>query len=56
MSRKRVKYSDTFKTEAVKMVVDGSRPIAQVAVELDVNPGTLGVWVNKYRDAHPVEE
>ena len=56
MSRKRTKYSDTFKTEAVKMVVDGSRPIAQVADELDVNPGTLGVWVNKYRDAHPVEE
>ena len=56
MSRKRVKYSDTFKIEAVKMVVDGSRPIAQVAVELDVNPGTLGVWVNKYRVVHPVEE
>ena len=56
MSRKRAKYSDTFKTEAVKMVVDESRPIAQVANELDINPGTLGVWVNKYRDAHPVEE
>ena len=56
MSRKRTKYSDSFKTEAVKMVVDGSRPIAQVAAELDINPGTLGVWVNKYRDAHPVEE
>ena len=38
------------------MVVDGPRSIVQVADELDVNPGTLGVWVNKYRDAHPVEE
>ncbi|MBK6440352.1 MAG: transposase [Candidatus Microthrix sp.] len=38
MSRKRVKYSDTFKIEAVKMVVTGRWPIAQVAVELDVNP------------------
>lgn len=56
MTNKRSKYSDTFKTEAVKMVVDTSRPIAQVADELNVNPGTLGVWVNKYRDTHPVEE
>ncbi|MBK6503298.1 MAG: IS3 family transposase [Candidatus Microthrix sp.] len=56
MVRKRTKYSDTFKAEAVKMVIDGSRPIATVANELDINPGTLGVWVNKYRDAHPIEE
>jgi MFS family permease len=49
-------YSDAFKAEAVKMVIDGSRPIATVANELDINPGTLGVWVNKYRDAHPIEE
>ena len=56
MSRNRAKYTDTFKTEAVEMVVDASRPIAQVANELDINPGTLGVWVNKYRDAHPIEE
>ena len=56
MVRKRTKYSDTFKAEAVKMVIDGSRPIATVANELDINPGTLGVWVNKYRDAHPSEE
>ena len=56
MVRKRTKYSDTFKAEAVKMVIDGSRPIATVANELDINPGTLGVWVNKYRDDHPVEE
>ena len=58
MSRKRTKYSDTFKTEAVKMVVeDGdSRPISRVASDLDINPSTLGVWVSKYRDAHPVEE
>ncbi|MBK7019167.1 MAG: transposase [Candidatus Microthrix sp.] len=43
MVRKRTKYSDTFKAEAVKMVIDGSRPIATVANELDINPGTLGV-------------
>lgn len=56
MGSKRVKYSVTFKDEAVKMVIDGSRPIAEVARELNINPGTLGTWVDKYRDAHPVEE
>ncbi len=37
------------------MVIDGSRPIATVANELDINPAH-SVWVNKYRDAHPIEE
>ena len=53
---KRTKFSAEFKSEAVKMVIDGSRPIAQVARELGVNPGTLGNWVDRYRDAHPVTE
>lgn len=38
------------------MVVDGSRPVAQVARELGINAGTLGNWVAQYRKAHPVEE
>jgi transposase len=38
------------------MVVDGSRPVAQVARELGINAGTLGNWVARYRKAHPVEE
>ncbi len=53
---KRQNYSVTFRDEAVKMVFESSRPIAQVARELSVNPGTLGNWVDKYRQAHPVEE
>jgi transposase len=56
MSCKRTKYTEMFKTKAVKMVVEESRPINKVASDLDINPSTLGVWVNKYRDAHPVEE
>jgi transposase len=56
MGSKRTKFTVTFKDEAVKMVVEGSRPIAEVARELSINPGTLGNWVDKYRDAHPVEE
>lgn len=56
MSSKRTQYSAVFKDEAVKMVIDGSRPIATVARELSINAGTLGNWVDRYRDAHPVTE
>lgn len=56
MGSKRTKYTATFKDEAVKMVIEGSRPISEVARELGINPGTLGNWVGKYRDSHPVEE
>jgi transposase len=56
MVSKRMKFTLTFKDEAVKMVIDGSRPIAEVARELSINPGTLGNWVDKYRDSHPVVE
>ena len=38
------RYSPEFKDQAAKMVVDFSRPIAQVARELKVNDTTLGFW------------
>ena len=38
------------------MVIDSSRPIAEVAREIQVNEGTLGNWVNKYRVEHADEE
>jgi transposase len=33
-----------YRQEAMKMVIDGPRPIAQVARELGLNEGTLGNW------------
>jgi len=51
-----MKYSPSFKDEAVKLVLANSRPIAEVARELSINSGTLGNWVDKYRLEHPVEE
>src|SRR5690349_20948518 len=48
--------SPEFRDEAVKMVVGGNRPVAQVARELGINPGTLANWVNSYRKAHPVND
>ena len=44
MRVKRRKYRPEFKAEAVRLVVDTSRPIAEVAREIGVHDGTLGNW------------
>src|SRR5918995_411306 len=56
MPERRRKFSPEFKDEAVKMVTESSRPIAEVAREIQVNEGTLGNGVNKYRVEHADEE
>jgi transposase-like protein len=56
LSRKYRKFSPEFRDEAVRLVIDNSRPIAQVAREVGVNEGTLGNWVNLYRREHADEE
>ncbi|MFG2630385.1 transposase, partial [Streptomyces sp. NPDC048473] len=56
MAQKRRKFSPEFRDEAVKMVVVESRPIAEVAREIQVNEGTLGTWVSRYRQEHAEEE
>jgi transposase len=53
---RRRKFTPEFKDEAVKLVIDTSRPIAEVAREIGVNEGTLGNWVSKYRVDHADEE
>lgn len=50
------KFSAEYREEAVRMVLDSSRPIAVVARDLGINEGTLGNWVSKYRVEHPVSE
>jgi len=52
----REKFSQQYREEAVKMVIDGSRPIAEVARELGLVEGTLGNWVGIYRRAHAGDE
>ena len=56
MREKRRKYSPEFKSEAVWLVIETSRPIAEVAREIGVYEGTLGAWVNKYRTEHAGDE
>jgi transposase len=56
LARVKKNYSPEFREEAVKMVIETSRPIAQVARELGIVEGTLGNWVNTYRREHAGEE
>jgi transposase-like protein len=46
VGRTRQKYTDTFKAEAVELVTNSGRPIAEIARDLGVHEGTLGNWVN----------
>ena len=56
MSRNRRNFSPEFKDEAVRMVIESSRAVADVAREIGLNEGTLGNWVNKYRAEHVNDE
>ena len=51
MPEHRRKFSPQFKAEAVQMVIETGKPIAQVARDLGINPGTLENWVAKDRRA-----
>ena len=53
MPEHRRQFSPQFKAEAVQMVIETSKPIAQVARDLGIHDGTLGNWVNAWRREHP---
>jgi transposase-like protein len=53
VAAQRRKYSPQFKAEAVAMVIETGRPVAEVARSLELGEGTLGNWVNAWRRAHP---
>jgi transposase len=56
LPRPKKSYSPEYREEAVKLVIETSRPIAQVAKELGVQEGTLGSWVARYRRDHAGDE
>jgi transposase-like protein len=56
MPERRRKFTPEFKAEAVRMVIETSRPVVDVAREIQVNEGTLGSWVNRYRAEHAEDE
>ena len=54
--QQRRKFTPEFRNEAVRLVLDTGRPIAEVARDIGVVEGTLGNWVNLWRTAHAGEE
>jgi transposase-like protein len=46
---RRRRFSPQFKAEAVQMVLETGRSIAEVARDLGIHDGTLGNWVNAWR-------
>jgi transposase-like protein len=56
MPEQRRRFSPQFKAEAVQMVFETGKPIAEVARDLGIHDGTLGNWVNAWRRAHPEPE
>jgi transposase-like protein len=49
-------FSPEFRDEAARMVVETSRPIAEVARELGISETSLGNWVRAYREKHAGDE
>jgi transposase len=47
MGAARRKYTQEYKAEAVELVINSGRSVAEVARDLGINEGTLGNWVNK---------
>lgn len=45
MPEQRRKFSPQFRAEAVQMVIETGKPVAEVARDLGVNDGTFGNWV-----------
>jgi transposase len=49
-------FTPEFREEAARMVVETSRPIADVAREINVSETSLGNWVRDYRKKHAEDE
>lgn len=43
------KYSDEFKREVLAMVAEGTRSIARIERDLDLTPGLVYKWQQRYR-------
>lgn len=52
MPDSRRKFDQEFREGAVRIVRETGKPLAQIARDLGMNPGTLGNWVAKDRAEH----
>ena len=51
MGSTRRSYTPEYKAQSVAFVLDGGRPVAEVARNIGVHEMTLGKWVKVARDA-----
>ena len=49
------KYTEEFKAEAVRMVIEGGQTRRSVEKSLGITPGLLKDWVWKAQDEKPIE-
>ena len=47
-----MKYSDEFKAQVVREIVENDRTIASVSASYDLPAQTVGNWVGRYRRDH----
>ena len=53
--RARRRFTREYKAQAVQRVIESGRPLADIAVELDVSPGQLSQWRNEQLAAGSAE-
>ena len=56
MGSTRRKFTPEYKAEAVELVINSGRPIAEIARDLGINEGTLGNWVNMAKKRGDIKE
>jgi transposase len=56
MGATRRKFTPEYKAEAVELVINSGRPIAEIARDLGINEGTLGNWVNMAKKRGDIKE
>lgn len=56
MSATRRRFSQEFKDELCREVIDSSKPVKTVATEYGVGVETLRNWLKKYKQAHGAAE
>jgi transposase len=56
MGSTRRKFTPEFKAEAVELLINSGKPIAEIARDLGISGGTLGNWVKAAKKRGDVEE